>query len=202
MGRPSTAEVKRRLVHASGSGMPLLYLLGLVEWRTLGYLFVFLAAVVSVLELLRLFGGLEWAVYDELTREYEQDNVAGYALYVYSQTAVALVFDPHVAVPGMFMLTIGDPISGLMGSAPVGELKSVRTLAAMFAVCFVLAAPFVIPVSGVVAGGLAAAAGAAGATLADGVKPVVAGYVIDDNLSIPPVACVAIAGTLWLVGVA
>lgn len=51
--------------------MPLLYLLGLVEWRTLGYLFVFLAAVVSVLELLRLFGGLEWAVYDELTREYE-----------------------------------------------------------------------------------------------------------------------------------
>lgn len=52
--------------------MPLLYLLGLVEWRTLGYLFVFLAAVVSVLELLRLFGGLEWAVYDELTREYEQ----------------------------------------------------------------------------------------------------------------------------------
>lgn len=65
--------------------MPLLYLLGLVEWRTLGYLFVFLAAVVSVLELLRLFGGLEWAVYDELTREYEQDNVAGYALYVYGR---------------------------------------------------------------------------------------------------------------------
>lgn len=56
--------------------MPLLYLLGLVEWRTLGYLFVFLAAVVSVLELLRLFGGLEWAVYDELTREYEQDNLS------------------------------------------------------------------------------------------------------------------------------
>ncbi|ELZ90809.1 hypothetical protein [Haloferax volcanii] len=198
MGRPSTAEVKRRLVHASGSGMPLLYLLGLVEWRTLGYLFVFLAAVVSVLELLRLFGGLEWAVYDELTREYEQDNVAGYALYVYSQTAVALVFGPHIAVPGMLMLTIGDPISGLMGSAPVGELKSARTLAAMFAVCFALAAPFVIPVSGVVAGGLAAATGAAGATLADGAKPVVAGYVIDDNLSIPPVACTAIAATLWL----
>ncbi|MFC6726699.1 dolichol kinase, partial [Halobium palmae] len=41
----------------------------------------------------------------------------------------------------------------------------------------------------------AAAAGAAGATLADGVKPVVATYVIDDNLSIPPTACVGI----WVV---
>lgn len=125
--------------------MPLLYLLGLVEWRTLGYLFVFLAAVVSVLELLRLFGGLEWAVYDELTREYEQDNVAGYALYVYSQTAVALVFGPHIAVPGMLMLTIGDPISGLMGSAPVGELKSARTLAAMFAVMLRMLLPTTLP---------------------------------------------------------
>lgn len=34
--------------------------------------------------------------------------------------------------------------------------------------------------------------------MADGAKPVVAGYVIDDNLSIPPVACTAIAATLWL----
>ncbi|ELZ95230.1 hypothetical protein C440_09137 [Haloferax mucosum ATCC BAA-1512] len=199
MGRPSTAEVKRRLVHASGSGVPLLYVLGLVTWQTLGYLFVFLSVVVTVLETLRLFGGLDWRIYDELTREYEQQNLAGYALYVYSQTAVALVFDPHVAVPGMLMLTIGDPISGLLGSAPVGELKSVRTLAAMFTVCFALAAPFVIPTSGLVVGSAAAAAGAAGATLADGAKPVIAGYVIDDNVSIPPAACVAIAGTLWLV---
>ncbi|PSQ60006.1 MAG: dolichol kinase, partial [Halobacteriales archaeon SW_9_67_25] len=29
------------------------------------------------------------------------------------------------------------------------------------------------------------------ATVADGVKPVVAGYVLDDNLTIPPAAAVA-----------
>ncbi|EMA02932.1 dolichol kinase-like protein [Haloferax mediterranei ATCC 33500] len=179
--------------------MPLLYILDIVNWQTLGYLFVFLSVVVSVLEVLRLFGGLDWRIYDELTREYEQDNIAGYALYVYSQTAVALVFSPHIAVPGMLMLTIGDPISGLLGSAPVGEWKSVRTLAVMFIVCLALAAPFVIPAFGFIAGGVAAAAGAAGATLADGAKPVVAGYVIDDNVSIPPVACVAIASILWLI---
>ncbi|KTG29301.1 hypothetical protein [Haloferax profundi] len=200
MGRPSTAEIKRRLVHASGSGMPLLYILGIVDWQTLGYLFVLASATVTVLEILRLYGDLDWRIYDELTREYEQDNVAGYALYTYSQTAVALVFAPHVAVPGMLMLTIGDPISGLLGSAPVGEMKSLRTLAAMFTVCFALAAPFVIPVAGVVGGSVAAAAGALGATAADGVKPVVAGYVVDDNLSIPPVACTAIAATLFVLG--
>ncbi|WP_416838221.1 dolichol kinase [Haloferax sp. DFSO52] len=199
MVRPATAEIKRRLVHASGSGMPLLYILGIVDWQTLGYLFVLVSAVVTVLELLRLYGGLQWGIYDELTREYEQDNVAGYALYAYSQTFVALVFAPYIAVPGMLMLTIGDPISGLLGSAPVGEMKSLSTLAVMFTVCFALAAPFVIPVAGVVAGSIAAAVGALGATVADGVKPVVAGYVIDDNLSIPPVACTAIAAALFVV---
>ncbi len=179
--------------------MPLLYILGIVDWQTLGYLFVLVSAVVTVLELLRLYGGLQWGIYDELTREYEQDNVAGYALYAYSQTFVALVFAPYIAVPGMLMLTIGDPISGLLGSAPVGEMKSLSTLAVMFTVCFALAAPFVIPVAGVVAGSIAAAVGALGATVADGVKPVVAGYVIDDNLSIPPVACTAIAAALFVV---
>ncbi len=39
------------------------------------------AVVVCVLEAVRLSTGLDWVVYDRLTREYEQDNVAGYALY-------------------------------------------------------------------------------------------------------------------------
>jgi dolichol kinase len=58
----------------------------------------------------------------------------------------------------------------------------------MFGVCTGLAAPFVPPVAAVL-GGLAA-------TLADGVKPVVAGYVIDDNLTIPPAAAVAMLAGL------
>ncbi|MFC7205045.1 dolichol kinase [Haloferax namakaokahaiae] len=180
--------------------MPLLYLLGLVDWPTLGLLFVGISVVVTVLEVLRLFGNLEWRIYDELTREYEQDNVAGYALYVYSQTFVALVFGPAIAIPGMFMLTIGDPISGLLGSNRVGETKAPQTLVAMFTVCFAFAAIFVVPVYGAVVGGIASFAGALGATVADGAKPVVASYVIDDNLSIPPVACTAIAAVVWVVG--
>jgi dolichol kinase len=63
----------------------------------------------------------------------------------------------------------------------------------MFLVCFALAVPFLTAVLPLPIGVVAAAVGAAGATLADGVKPVVAGYVIDDNLTIPPAAAVGFA---------
>jgi dolichol kinase len=195
------SELQRRLVHASGSLLPLSYLAGLLPWGAVVGLFVVGAVVATVLEVLRLGVGLDWAIYDRLTRDYEQDNPAGYALYMYSMALVALIFSPPVAVSGMLMLAIGDPISGLLGSRGVGEVKRVTTLLAMFGVCLALAlvafvAEGVGPRSVVVAAGVA---GAVGATVADGVKPVVAGYVVDDNLSIPPVACGAMWVVLWAV---
>jgi dolichol kinase len=68
----------------------------------------------------------------------------------------------------------------------------------MFGVCFGLALPLTLRLAPPALAAGAAAAGALGATLADGLTPVVAGYVIDDNLSIPPTACLAIGGVLWL----
>jgi len=126
--------------------------------------------------------------------------IAGYALYAYSQTAVAFVFGPAVALPGMLMLTIGDPVSGYLGSNDAGTAKQAGVLGVMFLVCFALAAPFTTAVTSLPVGLVAAAAGAAGATLADGVKPVVAGYVVDDNLSIPVLGAVAMWVGLLLVG--
>lgn len=179
--------------------MPLLYVLDLVSWRVLGYLLVAGTAVAAVLEFLRLYVGLDWAIYDRLTREYERTNPAGYALYMVSMTAVALVFEPQIAIPGMLMLAIGDPISGVLGSnREAGRAKAAGVLGVMFLVCFLLALPFVTSESTGTAfpvGVAAAAVGAAGATVADGVKPVFRGYVLDDNLSIPPAACAGI----WLV---
>ena len=193
-------ELERRLVHASGIGFPALYLLGWVTWRQLGYLLLLLSAGAAVLETVRLVVGFEWVVFDRLTREYEQENPAGYALYAFSLTFVALVFDPPVALPGMLMLIVGDPISGLLGSNDAGRAKRVAVLGAMFGVCFLLAVPFLVPAVGLTVGLVAAAAGAAGATFADGFKPVVATYVIDDNLSIPPLACGAIFVVLAVAG--
>jgi dolichol kinase len=195
------SELQRRLVHASGGLLPIAYLAGVLAWSAVQGLFVVGAVVATVLETLRLGVGLDWAIYDRLTREYEQDNPAGYALYTYSMAAVALVFSPPVAVSGMLMLAVGDPISGVMGSSGVSEVKEVATLAVMFGVCLVLAVgTFVVEGIGPLSIGVAAGvAGAAGATIADGVKPVVAGYVVDDNLSIPPVACVLMWAVLWVV---
>lgn len=183
-------EIARRLVHASGTGLPLLYLLGFATWLQVALLFALGAGVALVLEAIRLYVGLEWVVYDHLTREYEQDNLAGYALYFISSTMVAFAVDPQVAVPAILMLTIGDPVSGVLGSGELKKAKQTFVLLAMFGVCTLLAAPFVHPLAAVL-GGLAA-------TIADGFKPVIATYVVDDNVTIPPAAAVAMTAGLEL----
>jgi dolichol kinase len=188
-------ELRRRAVHASGVGFPALYLLDLVDWSTLGWLLLVGAGVAAGLETIRLGVGLDWAIYETLTREYERDNVAGYALYMFSMTGVALVFEPLVAVPGMLMLTLGDPISGLLGSNEAGRAKRAGVVVVMFAVCVALAAAVLVGARPLPTALVAAAVGGAGATVADGFTPVVRGYVLDDNLTIPPAACAGI----WLV---
>ena len=176
-------EIARRLVHASGTGLPALYVLGWATWFQVAVLFALGAGVALVLEAVRLYVGIEWVVYDHLTREYEQENLAGYALYFISSTVVAFAVDPQIAVPAILMLTIGDPISGVLGSGELKKSKEAFVLLVMFGVCTALASPFVPP--------LAAVLGGVAATLADGFKPVIATYVIDDNLTIPPAAAIA-----------
>lgn len=174
-------ELGRRLVHASGAGLPGLYLIGLPWWVVQGAVLLLVTAV-AILEFLRLRVGLNWWVYEHLTREYEQDSVAGYALYAVSMAVVALAFAPMIAVPAMLMLAIADPVGGfLAGDDPI-PVKRPMALFGTFIVSVGLAVPF-MP--------LIAAAGAAGAvTIADGMFLQVRGYVIDDNLSIPIVAAV------------
>ncbi|PSP92723.1 dolichol kinase, partial [Halobacteriales archaeon QS_1_68_44] len=155
-------ELGRRLVHASGAAIPGAYLLdrhvletGLVTWRVVQAVAVAGLLATAVLEFLRLSGTLEHPIYDRLTREYEQDKVAGYALYVISGTAVVLVFEPQIAVPALFMLTLGDPVSGLLSTGELRTVKRPRVLIGMFLVSLALAYPFV--------GLVAAVAGALGA---------------------------------------
>jgi dolichol kinase len=170
-------ELARRFVHAGGTVVPMPYLLGWVPWAWVVWFVITGAAVAAVLEVLRLGERLEWWLFDVLTREYEQDNPAGYALYAAGMAVAVAFFPPTVAVPAVFMLTLGDPVSGLLGTAGAKGVKEGWVLATMFVVCLLLALPYVRPA--------AAVAGALVATVADGVKPVVAGYVVDDNLSIP-----------------
>ena len=179
-------ELKRRLVHASGTLVPLIAIVDPSQWGLVQGLFVAGAVVAVVLEIVRLYVGIDWVVYDRLTREYEQDNLAGYALALISVAVVAVAFDQSVAIPAILMLTIGDPISGLLGSCELRTAKQAYVLLTMFGVCLLIAAGLGVPTVPAVLGALAA-------TAADGLKPVVAGYVIDDNLTIPLAAAVAIA---------
>ncbi|NKE34640.1 dolichol kinase [Natronococcus sp. JC468] len=180
-------ELKRRLVHASGSGLVALYLLadaldlGLT-WTRFRVLMVALASGALVLEFLRLRVGLDWRLYDALTREYEQDNPAAYALYMISTAAVVLVFAPEIALPSMLMLALGDPISGAVSDDSLQRIKPPKVLVTMFLVSTVLAVPF-LPLT-------AALAAALGAMLADGVTLEIRTYIIDDNLTIPVYASV------------
>lgn len=178
-------ELGRRLVHASGSILPALYLLELVTWTHTQLLFLVGAAVAVVLEVLRHTGRIRWRIYTYLTREYEQETVAGYALYMLSSAAAVLAFEPRIAVPAVLMLMLGDPISGLSSSGEFRRVKRPRSLATMFVVCAVIALPFVHEAP------LAVLLGGLGGMVADGVKPTVRGHVIDDNLTIPPVAAAA-----------
>jgi dolichol kinase len=187
-------EVARRLVHVCGVVIPLPYLLfpTVVTWRVVQAFLVVALAVALGLETVRLVVGLDWRIYERLTREYEQDNPAGYALYFVGMTVVALAFPPsatagNVAVPAMLMLAVADPVSGLLSSGELRPVKQGWVLLATFGVATLLASPFVPS--------LAAVLGGVAATVADGVKPTIRGYVVDDNFSIP----VAAAVTMYVV---
>lgn len=199
------SELRRRAVHASGVVVPLAYLAGVLTYPQLRLLLVASSLFVIGLEVVRLrfdaVPGPLARLFDALTREYEQSNVAGYALYTFSMTLVALVFPPVASIPGMLMLTLADPVSGVLGSAAPGERKRLSVLAITFAVSFALAlgAFWVVdPAARTTVRLVAAGLGALAATIADGFNVVVAGYVIDDNATIPPAAAVGIAMVLWL----
>ncbi len=184
------SEIGRRLVHVGGGFPVALYFLDWLSWTEVRWLYLAGLALAVVLEAARLLGGVDWRVYEELTRDYEADNPAGYALYVVGSALVAFAFAPRIAIPAILMLAIVDPVSGLLADAGRQPVKRPGVLGVTFALAGAIALWF-LPLH-------AAVAGAVLATVADGATPVVRGYVIDDNLGIPIGAGVAMWVALQL----
>lgn len=180
------SEVGRRLVHASGSIVPVSYLLG-VEWVVVQWVTLLGAALAIVLEALRLTGTVEWWLFERLTRDYEWRSIAGYAFYAVGFAFVAWAFDPIIAVAAMLMLAFGDPISGFLSRGETG-VKQVPVLLVTFGVSLAIASLLGIPVG-------AGVAGAFVATIADGVTIKIGSRYIDDNIAIP----VGAGTAMWLV---
>ncbi len=182
------SELDRRLVHASGALLPGAFLAGVLPWPAVQWVLVAGSALAAGLEVLRLSGYVSWRIFDRLTRDYEQDNPAGYALYTFSWAATAWLFAPAIAVPAMLMLALADPASGLLSQTSGLGMKQGWVLLATFGICMAIASLLGVPPA-------PAAAGALAATVADGATPVVRGYVIDDNATIP----LGSAAAMWLV---
>jgi len=75
-------EMNRRIIHFSGVIIPIAYLMGIVSWKFIGVILFILSLIVLKLEYVRLYHGFDNIIYDNLTRTYEADSIAGYALYV------------------------------------------------------------------------------------------------------------------------
>jgi len=166
--------------------IPLSWLVVGVPWRWVQYFLLAGLALGVVLESLRLSGRADWRIFRALIREYERENPAGYFLYAVGMTVTGLVFPPLVAAPAMLMLTLADPFSGLLYAGGLGR-KPAPVIALTFLACLSIAVLADVPL-------VPAALGALAAALADGATPVIRGYVIDDNATIPIVA----AAAMWI----
>lgn len=180
-------------MHAIGVVIPVAYLAGLFTWYQIQLALVVGTVGVLVLEYLRLSGRIDWAIYDHLTREYEEDDVGAYVLYAIGMTLVAFIVPVRSAIPAMLLLTIADPISGVLSSRSELGMKNGYVLVATFGVSVFLASLVDVPLWPAIAGGIATAT-------ADGMKPIVAGYVLDDDITIPIASAIAIEVVWLLVG--
>jgi dolichol kinase len=185
--RLAEGDLGRRLVHVAGTAFPALYILPFVEWWLVGLFMLGASIIATGIEVGRLRFELDLFLFDYL-REYEEESVGAYLLFMLSATAVALVFEPRVAIPAILMLTLADPIAGAASVDELRRVKQPQALVTMFLACALLAVPFLHeePLA-VVLGGL-------GGMLADGLKPTVRGFIIDDDLTIAPAGAIGI----WL----
>lgn len=195
----SEFEIKRRLVHSSGVILPILYVTGFVNEYELSVLLLIGVFMVLILEYFRLYKGFNHTIYDKLTREYESENIAGYALYIIGMFIAWILFSPIAAISGMLMLSIGDPVSGLLGNIK-RDVKSMKwvPMIGMFVICCLIVAPFTIYELGFYTGIFSALLGSVGAVIVDEYKPTINGRIIDDNLTIPIFSALLITVIMYL----
>lgn len=179
-------EIKRKTIHITGLSVPV----GIVVFGkiyTAGMIAVALV-VALVLEAGRLRGRISLPA----TRDHEQEKVAGYIYYIFGSLVTVALFQPMIALTSMLMLSLGDAVSGLVGSVLMNSnvreqnirwrFKPLPIVASMFLACLAI---------GYLSSGLTRLPweiylfGALGATLADSMALVVCNKGLDDNLTIP-----------------
>lgn len=179
-------EVRRKLIHLTGLSVPLgILVLGRVYTAAL-------IAIALVVAVLIEAGRLKGRVSLPAVREHEQEKVAGYIYYIFGSLLTVIIFQPMIAIAAMLMLSLGDAVSGLVGSVLENSnvrgysagwrVKPLPIVAGMFLACLAI---------GYLSSGITRLsfqvylAGAIGATVADAVAMVFCNRGLDDNLTIP-----------------
>jgi len=182
-------EVRRKAIHLTGLSVPLgLIFLG----RTATAVAI---AIVFALSLLIESARLQGKIRLPEVRDHEKTKVAGYIYYMAGSLLTVLLFAPGIAITSMLFLSLGDTVSGLVGSilqncdvraAPSPgvsrRIKPLPVVAATAAACVLI---------GYLASGVCGLsphvylAGAAAAAFADGVAIIIRDKSLDDNFSIP-----------------
>lgn len=192
-------EIRRKAIHLSGLSVPLSLLLFGREF-TIG--FVALALAVSlVLEWQRLKGRIRLPE----VRAQEEHKVASFVYYITGCLLCVIFLPKMIAVNAVLLLSLGDTISGLGGSVLAAAdvrgrkkmwgTKPLPIMVVMFSGCLLI---------GYLASGITLLpfpvylAGAAAATIADGVAIIIGGKGLDDNFSIPVFSGLVMAGVAAL----
>jgi dolichol kinase len=191
-------EIRRKLIHISGLSVPV----GILIFGR-----VYTAAMIAVALLVALAleaGRLRGKIRLPETREQEQNKVAGYVYYIFGSLLTVILFQPMIAVASMLMLSLGDAVSGIVGSVlqdsnvRTGGERSIKpfpVVSAMFLTCLAI---------GYLSSGITQLpfpvylAGALGATAADSVALFFRNRSLDDNLTIPIFAGSMMSLAIWL----
>ncbi|HNX40223.1 MAG TPA: hypothetical protein PKK11_06530 [Methanothrix sp.] len=191
-------EMRRKAIHLSGLSVPACLIL-LDRTATTAAIALALAGAL-ILEWQRLKGRVSLPE----TREHEKTRVASYIYYIAGCLFAVLFFPPSIAITAVLFLSLGDTASGLAGSiikhADVrGEtgrkgrrrVKPLPVVTVTFVACLLIAS-LASALSGLAA--TVTLAGAAAATLADGVALIVGGRSLDDNFTIPVLSGAVMSG--------
>ena len=177
----------RKLFHFSGIIIPVIYVLTDRQTALIvtGSIFV----VDIVLETLRITGVMKVAFIENSMKKEESNRLSGSFFYVLSGLITIIFFEKNIAVSSLFVLSVADPLSSLLGIR-FGRVrlfgKSLEGTMTFFVVSFLIlrVLSFSLPVA-------AAAAVIASLTELFSSRP------IDDNLSIPLVTAVALTLLTW-----
>ena len=192
-------EIRRKLIHVSGVIVPIsILMLG----KTLTAILVALALIFAlILEFMRLNGKINLPE----VRDKEHNKVAGYIYYILGSLITVIIFPPMIAIVAMLNLSLGDTVSGIVGS--VFDNSNVRAncdnirikpfpiVASIFLAC--LAIGYLSSNITQLSFGVYLA-GAVGATAADSVAININGRGADDNLTIPLLSGFMMNLVFWL----